>query len=616
MKLKILLHLILVSFLASGILHAQQTKNEKRRISGTVSDSKGIAVPGANVSIAGTNSGVLTDANGAFSIDVPNNQSVIRVSFIGYKVVEITVGNKDNLPITMEEDSKTLDQLVVVGYGTQRKKDLTGSISSVSHENLNLGGVTSNVAQALQGRAAGVQVSQANAAPGGSTVVRIRGGNSISSTNEPLYVVDGFPSATGGDINPSDIEEIQVLKDASATAIYGSRGANGVVLITTRRGKAGKTVIEYDGYYGIQKIRKTPNLMNAQETMRVANEKAAEMGNPAEYSEAELTSNINTNWFKLATRNAVVHNHNINISGGNENTKISLSGNYFAQDGALRKTDFDRYTVRLNVDKQFGDKFKAGASMYGSRSFSEYKTYDGNIVPSNVLYGVLFTSPAIPAYNADGTYGRRKGRDNPLAWLLEPTNERFVNKLNANVFGEYEFFQGLSLRVNGGTEYATMKEGAYLPTTLVQGEKVKGQASVNDVSTTRNLLETYLTYKKNFGEVHSLTALAGFSHQTDVRDAHYTQVQKFTTDTYLYYNLGGGAERIAATSSRIQAKLASFYGRLNYAFKDKYLATFTLRSDASSRFGPNNRVGYFPSGSLAWRIIDENFMKTNRVFLT
>ena len=603
-------------FLSAGgyAQQAQVASGGARRVSGTVADARGGEIPGANVSVVGTNTGVITDAKGKFSVDVPNSQAVLRFSFIGYKNTEVTVGNKDQFAITMEEDAKNLEQLVVIGYGSQKKKDLTGAISSVSHENLNLGGVTSNVAQALQGRASGVQVSQANAAPGGSTVVRIRGGNSISSTNEPLYVVDGFPSETGKDINPSDIEEIQVLKDASATAIYGSRGANGVVLITTRRGKAGKTVIEYDGYYGVQKIRKKPDLMNAQETMRVANEKAVELGNPAEYSAAELASNVNTDWFKLATRNAVVHNHNINISGGNDNTKISLSGNYFAQDGALRKTDYDRYSARLNVDKQFGEKFKAGASMYGSRSFSQYKTYDGNIVPSNVLYGLLLTSPVIPAYNSDGTYGRRKGRDNPLAWLLEPTNERYVNKLNANVFAEYEFIEGLYLRVNAGTEYATTKEGNYLPTTLISGEKVKGQASVNDISTTRNLLETYLTYKRNFGNAHSLTALAGFSRQSDVRDAHYTQVQKFTTDTYLYYNLGGGAERIAATSSRVEAKLASFYGRLNYGFKDKYLATFTLRSDASSRFGPNNRVGYFPSGSVAWRIIDEDFMKGSKVF--
>lgn len=590
-----------------------QAQTDTKEITGVIKDAKGEGIPGVTVKIRGTAGGVTTDANGKFSLKAPKKQITLQISSVGYVSQEILVGDNTSITVSLEAETKKMDEVVVIGYGTAKKKDLTGSVSSISKDQMNIGGITSNAAQAIQGRAAGVQVAQTNAAPGGETIIRIRGGNSIKSSNEPLYVVDGFISSSGKDISPNDIEDIQILKDASATAIYGARGGNGVVMITTKRGKKGKPVVQYDGYYGAQKILRRPKLMNAKEYMAVTNAKAAEQGNPPEFSQQELNNGVNTDWFDLATQTATVQSHDFSVSGGNEDSRIFMSGNYFNQQGALRRTDYTRYSGRANAEKDFGKKLKVGMNLYGARSNSAYKTYDGNIVPSNVLYGLLFTSPSIAPYNADGTYQRRKGRDNPLAWLLEPTNDRFSDKLNANAFIDYEIIKGLNLRINAGTEVVTTKEGNYLPSTLVPGEKIKGQASVNDLKEVRNLVDAYLTYKRSFGD-HDFTLMGGISRQRDVIESHYTQVQKFTSDKFLYNNLEAAAERISAKSLKYEDLRASYYGRLTYAFKDKYLATFTMRADGSNFFDPQNAYGYYPSAAVAWRLDGEEFINKLNIF--
>lgn len=583
-------------------------------IHGTVTTAKGQPLPGATISVKGTKHGAVSKADGSFTITA-NPGETLEFSMVGFKPWSVKIdGSTTTFKVVLEEDVSNLTDVVVVGYGTTKKKDLTGSISSISSDQMNNGGVTSNAAQAIQGRAAGVQVSQSNSAPGGQTIVRIRGGNSIKSTNEPLYVVDGFPSETGKDINPNDIDDIQILKDASSTAIYGARGANGVVMITTKRGKSGRAAIQYDGYSGTQRIVKEYDKMTGLENMQVANAKAIENSKPAVYTADDLASGRNNDWFKLATRPGMVQSHNLSVSGGTPEDRVSLSGSYFKQEGALKNTDFERYSVRLNYDRQFSKHFKTGASVYGSRAYTNFKTYDGNIVPSNVMYGVLTASPATPAYNADGTFARFKGRDNPLAWLLAPTNDRYENKVNINAYADYQILDGFNFRVNGGTEYTTTKEGTYLPRDLVDGEKVGGKASLNDLAITRNLVEGYFTYRKVFNRIHSFNLVAGASYQSDMYSRHYSQVQKFSTDAYLYHALDAGAEKLASISLDIPSKIASVYGRLNYSLKDKYLATFTFRRDGSAKFGGNYRFGAFPSGSIAWRAGEEDFIKNLNVF--
>lgn len=596
---------------ATGFPHKNKI-NRLAPIKGKITDNNGNPLPGVSVTVTGSKRGTIADENGNFTIDA-NAGETLEFSFVGYKTQTVKLGKQTSLTIKMQPDATDLNSIVVVGYGTQKKKDVTGSIASVSSDQMNLGGVTTNAAQAIQGRAAGVQVSQTSSAPGGSTVIRIRGGNSIKSTNEPLYVVDGFPSETGKDINPNDIDDIQILKDASATAIYGARAANGVVLITTKRGKAGKSNIQYDGYIGWQKITRGYDKMTGLQDMQVTNAKENEKGNPDFYSATDLASGNNTDWFDLATRVAKVQSHNISVSGGNTDTRVSLSGNYFSQDGALRNTDYERYSIRLNIDKQFSKKFKMGANMYGARHNSKFKDYDGTIVPSNVMYGILTASPAVPVYNADGSFARFQGRDNPLAWLLAPTNDRKGNKININAFADYKITDDLSFRVNAGTEYFDTKAGTYLPRVLVDGEKVRGRATVSNMTTVRNLIESYFTYDKSFGE-HKVNAIAGVSYQKDIAEATGATVQNFSTDVFLYHNLTAGTERLASSSMKIDVRLASAYGRVNYSFRDKYLVTATVRRDGSSRFGTNNRYGIFPSGSIAWRLIEEDFVKNLNTF--
>lgn len=603
---KLRVFLLLISIVLSLCVSQDIMGRDLGLITGKVTDQSDNPIAGVSVIALASKQGTATDENGSFTIDVQFGET-LEFSMIGYKTYTVKFGGEASLNVKLEPNAADLNAVVVVGYGTQKKKDVTGSIASVSSDQMNLGGVTSNAAQAIQGRAAGVMVSQSNSAPGGETIIRIRGGNSIKSTNEPLYVVDGFPSETGKDINPNDIDDIQILKDASATAIYGARAANGVVLITTKRGKAGKSRVLYDGYYGWQKITKGYDKMTGLQEMETTNAKENEKGNPDYYSAADLASGNNTDWFNLATRVSRVQSHNLSVSGGNTDTKVALSGNYFSQDGALKNTNYDRYSVRLNIDKQFAKRLKMGANMYGARVKSNFKEYQGTIVPSNVMYGILTASPAIPAYNPDGSFARFKGRDNPLAWLLAPTNDRDENKVNVNAFAEYKIINGLSFRVNGGTEYSSAKVGTYLPRILVDGEKVNGRASVSDATAIRNLVEAYFTYDRTFLD-HNLNAVGGVSYQKDIIETSGATVQNFSTDAFLYHNLGSGTERLFSTSSKIDARLASVYGRINYSYQSKYLFTATLRRDGSSRFGPNNAYGIFPSGSIAWRIIQEDFL--------
>jgi len=583
-------------------------------VHGIVTNDKGEPMPGVTITVKGSKTGAISQPDGSFTIRA-NEGETLEFSMVGFKATVIKFDGKNTrLKVVLESDVSHLSDVIVIGYGTAKKKDLTGAVSSINSDQMNIGGVTSNAAQAIQGRAAGVQVSQTNSAPGGTTAVRVRGGNSIKSTNEPLYVVDGFITETGKDINPNDIEDIQILKDASSAAIYGARGANGIIMITTKRGKNGRTAVTYDGYVGSQRIIKEYDKMNGLDNMKVTNAKANEKGQPDYYTAADLASGRDNDWFKLATRPGLVQSHNLSITSGNATDRIAMSGNYFQQDGALKNTSYSRYSARVNYDKQVSKRFKAGANVYLSHAYTNFKTYDGNIVPSNVMYGVLTASPAIPVYNEDGSYARYRGKDNPLAWLMAPTNDRFEDKVNLNAYLDYEIMDGLNFRVNGGTERLNTKEGTYLPRDLVDGEKVRGKASLLDAQTSRQLIEGYFTWRRTFNKIHAVNLVLGASYQSDLGQRHYSLVQNFSTDAYLYNNLEAGTERIQSTSQKIPNKLASAYGRLNYTLMDKYLLTATFRRDGSQAFGSNNRFGYFPSFSLAWRASDEEFIKNLHVF--
>lgn len=596
-------------------------RSVRQKVSGKVSDAKtGEALPGVTVSVEGTSIGALTDVQGHFTIDVPGDKQILVFSFMGYISQKLSVAGRKQVDVQLEPDTKKLDEIVVVGYGTTRKSDLTGSITSLKATELEKTVVT-NPTQMLAGRAAGVQVTQTSAAPGGRISVQVRGGNSISSSNEPLYIVDGFPMASldANQLNPGDIEGMEVLKDASATAIYGARGANGVVIITTKRGGTG-TRVTYDGYYGVNKLSKEIPLIGAQDFMSLMNTKAAMNGNPAVFSPEEIRNVLatvgpqGTNWQKEILRTGSTQSHQIAIATGSENTKVYLSGNYFRQKGVISNTDFIRYTGNLSVEQKIGERFKSGVNVRGYRTESDLRGFEGSIVESNIMYNLLRYDPTVPIRNADGTYGRSKlpmYGNNPLVYVYEPTDRENNVGFHGDANASYDIIKGLSAKMNVGYDYAANTKGTYTPTTIPGSI---GSASKRKSGTSRALMELFANYDRSFGKDHRINALAGYSYQKDIYEDLYGASSDYSNDFFLYHNLGAGKNRSDLQTLQNSSVLTSYFGRVNYAFKDKYLLTATFRADGSSRFGKNNKFGYFPSASVAWRASEEQFVKDWGIF--
>ncbi|MEP7376944.1 MAG: TonB-dependent receptor [Chitinophagaceae bacterium] len=584
-------------------------------IRGKVTNEKAEPVSGVSVYVKGSPSiGTVTDDKGDFKLEVPDNAAALVFSSVAMETMEVSIAGKTEINASLKTKTTQQEEVVVVGYGTQKKKDLTGAVSSISNENMTLGGTTSNIAQAIQGRAAGVRVQQSDFSPGGSISIVVRGGNSINTTNEPLYVVDGMISDNGKFINPNDIEDIQILKDASAAAIYGARGGNGVVLITTRKGKQGKMQIEGDASNGKQYSTYKPDLLNGTQYADIQNAIAAEDNRSPVFPSSFPLSN--TNWWDLTTQDASILNRSISLSGNDKSSKLYLSGNYFKQNGVLKTTNMERYSIRMGAEKKFSEKVKIGANFYGASTNYHLQRYVADITAP--LFSILTGIPSIPAYNADGSYYRYQGRDNALAVLLEPTNVSTNRLINGNMFVDYEIIKNLTYHFSAGSEYSQTTAGQYTPKTLVAGQANGGIAQEQMSTSFRWLAEQYLTYKYTTG-VHSFTALVGTSSQKDVFESLGAGSRGFSTDIFLYYNLFAGATpsvqgATLPASSKIETKLTSYYGRLNYSYNDKILATFTLRDDASSRFGPNNRHGIFPSGAIAWKLTDEGFIQKLNTF--
>ncbi len=604
-----------------SITTIEKLSAQQKPLSGKVTDENGQTLPGVTVLIKGTTNGTVTNIDGVYTLpNIPENATLV-FSFIGMKTQEAVVGNQTTINITLGVDAIGIEEVVAIGYGSQKKSDLTGAVVSVSSEDMNMGGTVSSAAQALQGRTAGVVVTQNSKAPGGSISVRIRGSNSISSNNEPLYVVDGFPTTNGADINPNDIESMQILKDASATAIYGARGANGVILITTKRGKAGESEITYNGYVGTQKIVNPFEMLDGKQYMNLANALYKEIDGQenaenAVYTESQLQSNINTDWIKETSRTGVVQDHNIQFKGGSEKTKVLASLGYFDQKGVLKNTDFSRMSGRLNIDQTVNDYVRAGATVFAQRENSNFQLYSGNILYQNVLLGILTYDPTVPAFNEDGTYGRPPGGrgDNPLANLLERTNDQTKDKFNGNMFIEVEPIKNLVFKVNGGVELLHSFQGKYLPRSTYQGGIDNGVASRNEFSSLNQLLDATVSYKTVIDTDHSFNVMGGYSYQKYGYQNESISVKGFSTDLFSYNNVGAASTITGVSSYKKESLLVSFFGRFNYSYKEKYLATFTLRGDGSSRFGSNQRWGTFPSGSLAWRLDQEPFIQDLNTF--
>ncbi len=594
-------------------------------ISGRVTASEtGEALTGVSVSVKGTTRGSTTDGSGRYAVVVDGPGSTLVFSFVGYAPQEIAVGSRSTLDVQLVADAKSLNEVVVIGYGTQKKSDLTGSVATVPVNEIRKVAVTS-LDQALQGRAAGVQITQNSGAPGGTTTIRIRGGNSIQGDNEPLYVIDGIPFKNDGagsgsnfnvlsTLNPSDIESISVLKDASSTAIYGSRGANGVVIITTKRGKAGRSVVNFESYYGVQNVRRKYPVLNGSEYAQLVNDANTNEGRAAVYTPEQVAAfGAGTDWQDEIFRQAPIQNYQLSLSGGDERTQYALGGGYFQQGGIVTNSDFNRYSFRINLDRKLTSKLKIGNSLTVNRTVTNQSRTDGDLGSlGQVTIAALQFPPILPVYNPDGTYLISPSNftaDNPAALARENKNTLTAYRIFGNVFGDYQIAPALALRVVLGIDAVLQNRHSYLPRSVGSGLAQGGAASVSNSQGVTWLNENLLTYTRTFNAVHSLTALVGFTQQANRSESSTASARNFVNDNLGTGNLGSGSVPLVPSSNIGTWGLQSYLARVNYGFKDKYLLTASFRADGSSRFGANKRYGYFPSAALAWRISEEEFLK-------
>ncbi|QZT37317.1 TonB-dependent receptor [Halosquirtibacter xylanolyticus] len=632
-------------------INQDQQKETNRKITGTVVDVQGEPIIGATIQLVGTVKGGISDINGQFALTVDKDVTQIKVSYIGMKSKVIDIQNTTNINVTLQQESIGLSEVVAVGYGVMKKSDLTGAVSSVKTEDLPESATTS-VQHMLSGKAAGVKVTQNDAQPGGAISITVRGAASVGAGNSPLYIIDGFPVADGVDpntgsnrytvgtrsplnsINPNDIESIEVLKDASATAIYGARAANGVILITTKNGKKGKVKVDYGLKTGVQNISKPWDVLDAQGYMQATNRQAKEkwmMDNKVgvygnadaatitpwvpTYTEDQMNnSGPGTDWFDLVTRQGKIIENNVTISGANEKTNYLISVNHFDQDGVVKGNDFMRLTGRVNLDTKINDWLKVGIRSTGSRvNYNNASMGTGINEYAGVIETAMRFTPTLDVKDEDGNYTLIPGSPfypNPVS-LLEITNETQKDRLLAQGYVEISPLKNLKMTTKVGVDQNRATTKLYLPKTTLYGERVGGQANITQNNREDYLFNTTLSYQFDLFKNHHISSLVGYEYQKFTWEGHGLGNNKFTTDAFLYNNIGAGeGEKPGVSSYQGEDVLASYFGRLLYNINDKYLFTFTLRADGSTKFGKNNKWGYFPSGALAWRINNEPFMES------
>jgi TonB-linked SusC/RagA family outer membrane protein len=616
------------------ITPVNNSKLQQITVTGSVSsETDDQPLPGVNVIEKGTQNGTVTSIDGTYTIDVSSEDAVLVFSFIGYLSVEIRVADQTTINIQLVKDIQKLDEVIVIGYGTSKKSDLTGAVVSVSEETLR-SSVATNIDQALQGRIAGVQVTQNSGQPGGAASVRIRGANSITSSNEPLYVIDGIPFQGDGatiagfdwsqgangqnrvnplsTINPNDIVSIEVLKDASASAIYGSRAANGVVLISTKHGTQGESKISYNMYYALQTLPKKLDMMDLPEFADYQVQIANELNRTP--NERYIDPGIlgpGTDWQDEVFDPAWTQSHQLSLTGGNENTRYAVTGGYFDQDGIIIGSNFNRFTGRINLDNHFKDWIKIGGHLSYAKTNEKITLNDGG---DGVIMNALLMQPDVPVKNLDGEYA---GPDvqysgstyNPVALALLRNNTLDRERIMASVYGDFELIKGLNCRTELAIDNNNSINVAFHPT-------YEFGVITNDLNKMRQrdennffwIWKNFMTYNLTVAERYTLTAMLGAESQksswqgTDVRKENFT-----SNDIHVFSQ--GDNTTTRSNGWKDASSIASYFGRFNYNFDERILATFTLRADGSSKFGPENKWGYFPSGSVAWRISNESFMQ-------
>ncbi|MDB5206832.1 MAG: TonB-dependent receptor [Flavisolibacter sp.] len=615
----------------SMLLLNLQLLAQNRTVTGRVTDASGAPVPGASVQVKNTTIGTVTGTDGTYSISVPANGQTLVISGADVTAQEITIGTQSSINVSLRATERSLQEVVVVGYGTQRRGSVTGSQSSIKASEIADKPILSTE-QALQGRAAGVLVTQSSGTPGGGISIRVRGPGSISGSNQPLYVVDGIPLNTGSytqvgaggqltnslsDINPNDIESIDVLKDAAAGAIYGSRAANGVVLITTKRGANQPTKISFNTYLGTQEVAKTIPVLNGQQYIEFMNEAIRNRrGGTANYnSEFGLSANpndyANTNWQNEIFRKAAISNYELAVRGGNDKTKFAISGSLFDQKGIVVGSDYKRYSGRINIDNQATSKLKLIFSSSFSNSINNRINNDNNI--NGVVSAAFLLGSHVPVYNADGTYGRDaiSSVDNPIAQATENTFKFTSNRLLASGGIEYKIIPSLVFRSSLSVDYLSTKDRTFLSTLTNGGRGAGGSATEGQNQEVNYIFDNTLSYTKVFNQDHNVSVLGGFSYQESNYENILAAATGFPGNDIR--RLSAGSVRTTASSGGTSWALESYFARVNYSFKNKYLIQGSARLDGSSRFGALNRYGFFPAISGGWRISEEEFFGDSKV---
>lgn len=586
--------------LLAGLLQAQDIP-----ITGKVTSAEDKQpVPGVTVMVRGTTNGTVTDVNGKYAITAPPN-GVLVFSFVGMEKQEIEINNRREINCTMTEERIDLGEVVVLGYSSDSRKLITGSFGVVKSDEIKSIPVRT-IDGVLQGQSAGVTVNQNSGTPGGQNSIKIRGGSSINATNQPLIIIDGIPAITGdysqisylgqeidalSDLNPNDIEQMTILKDASATSIYGARASNGVILITTKRGSYQQTNVNLNTMFGWQTLprERIIPMMNAQEWN--------------EYKGTDVEG-IDTDWMDEILQVAPTSNTELAVSTGNAKTRLYISGSYYNQEGTVKSTDFDRYSGKLSVDHKLLDNLTIGGGAY--MVYSSNWRVEGDQTTNGPLPNAMSIPAIYPVYNEDGTYNEMGPYANPVAIINETKNVAYTNRSNGNVYLEYKFLHGFTFTSKWNVDIYNLREHEYDPITTRQGAKYNG-LGIEGTSYASNLVgNNILQYVKSFKEKHNLDLLAGYSFEKYADRTTYIEAINFPNENFQY--IESAATIRAASATSLDRALNSFFGQFKYNYLYKYIFTFTARADGSSKFGENNKYGFFPAASIAWRISEEKFM--------
>jgi TonB-dependent starch-binding outer membrane protein SusC len=588
---------------------------QQRTVSGAVTDNSGQPLPGVTVVVKGTTQGTVTNADGNYSLSNIPEDAILVFSFVGMRTQEVEVGTQTSINVTLEADVIGIEEVVAIGYGTMKKSDLTGSVASVRSEDF-VKGVASNALQLLSGKASGVSIQQVNSEPGAKLTMRVRGAGSINSSNEVLFVIDGLPGGNPTNINPDDIESIEILKDASAAAIYGTRAANGVVLITTKKGTEGIPQVSYNTYWAYQTPSSKMDVLNATQYMQMINDISKDAGKTIPYTDEQIAkAGEGTDWQEEIFRNSWASNHQLSVSGGNNQSSYYASLGYLDQDGIMISSGFKKYNVLVNLEINPSDKFKFGLNVAGNMNEKDKIANESNVGGwdgADPLNAALWFDPRIsPEKNEDGEYETNPSiaLDHPIALAYGYDYRTQNNRIYGSSFVEYQIAKGLKTSLRLGSDINNIRNDQYRDQTTLNGKAAGGSGDISSNIQKYWLIEGLLNYERSF-EMHNLSVMLGSTWEKFDNLYQRSFASGFLSDvTNTHLLQSGDASTYRVNSSKSVHKLQSLFGRLNYNIDEKYLFTATIRRDGTSRFSEKNKYAFFPSVAIGWRMSEEPFVQ-------